>query len=827
MGRILCAVAILAVVAMANCEDETRDATLLSSGNDKFTAKMFSEIALKNPSESFVLSAFSVLTPLAQLSLASDGNTHDELLRAIGSPDDQTTKSILQYMNSKLRSMKGIDLKMASKIYIADGYAINDEYAAVSRGTFLSDVKNVDFKENEQTADEINAWVENQTNHRIKDVVNPSSLTADTRAVLVNAFYFKGTWRYPFRKDLTRDRDFHVTQRKTVQVSTMYKRGYYYFSVNVALDAKLLGIPYEGDESVFYIILPNKIDGLTELMNNLKDPSVLENALHDLFYMEVEAYIPKFKIETTTNLKEVLSKVGVNEIFEPSMANLTKLIKDQKDFYISEANQKAVIEINEEGIEVAAANNFGISNLDVSRPQSMVFDADHPFVFLLRTEKIVMFNGVFYPWARIFCFRGLNFDEAARSLNRSRITSSISNANEQQRHMNMAFHYCLLLSIVVGIASCNDGTAPAQLFTDENNKLFVKIFPDVAKNEVNKSFALSPLSVLTTLSQLALASEGSSHEELLDAIGTSDDQSIESVFAYKDTKLRSLKGLISANKIYVDKHYTINHEFAKLSNKVFQSDVQNIDFTNIEQAANEINTWAKDESNDNTEDIVSTNTLSRISKLLLVGVNYFKGMWKNSFHPGHTTDLDFQVTPEKKVPFMYRHHYYNFTHSNDLEAKILEIPYEDEGTSFFIILPDEVNGITNLIEKIKDKSVLDQALNNLEKIATKVYIPKFKLESTISLKESLPSIGVEKILAPGYADLGKLVKEPEDFALNDAIQSVSIEISEEGIEQTLFEFIPPYEPGFVPNFNIFFADHPFLFFVRTGQDILISGVYYS
>ncbi|XP_068630588.1 antichymotrypsin-2-like [Battus philenor] len=395
--------------------------------------------------------------------------------------------------------------------------------------------------------------------------------------------------------------------------------------------------------------------------------------------------------------------------------------------------------------------------------------------------------------------------------------------------MNMAVYYCLFLSIVVGLASCNDGTAPAKLFTDENNKLFVKLFPDVAKNEVNKNFALSPLSVLTTLSQLALASEGNSHEELLNAIGTSDDQSIESVFAYKDTRLRSLKGLISANKIYVDKHYIINHEFAKLSNKVFQSDVQNIDFTNIEHAAKDINTWVKEETNDNMEDIVSANTLSANSKLLLASVNYFKGMWKNSFHPGHTTNQNFRVSSEKNnsVPYMYRKSDYNYKHNMDLKAKILEIPYEDEDTSFFLILPDEVYGISDVVEKVKDKDVLQKALNNLELTHTKVYIPKFKLESTISLKEFLPSIGVEKVFTSGNAKLDKLVKESNDFVLSDAVQKVFVEIGEEGVEQTLFEFEPPYISGFVPTFNIFFADHPFMFLVRTGQDILLAGVYYS
>ncbi|XP_068630210.1 alaserpin-like isoform X1 [Battus philenor] len=347
---------------MTKCGDETRNAALLSSGSEKFTAKMFTETAIKNQGKSFVISAFSVLTPLAQLSLASEGNTHDELVQALGSPDDQTTKSIFQHMNSKLKSVKGVELKMASKIYIADDYSINDEYAAVSRETFQSDIGNVDFRKSIQTAGKINAWVENQTNHRIKDLVDPNSLSADTKAVLVNTIYFKGCWKFPFQRNLTRNRDFHVPQEKTIKVPTMYTKGSYLYSENEELDAQLLEIPYDGDESAFIIILPNKVDGVTELVNKLKHPSALTNALQSMSHFEVEAYIPKFKIETTTNLKEILPKVRVKEIFDSSRANLTKLIRNQKDLYISEATQKAFIEINEEGAEAAAGNSKNIFN---------------------------------------------------------------------------------------------------------------------------------------------------------------------------------------------------------------------------------------------------------------------------------------------------------------------------------------------------------------------------------------------------------------------------------------------------------------------------------
>ncbi|CAG5027435.1 unnamed protein product [Parnassius apollo] len=387
---------VLVIIAMVNGGDDTKYRELLTAGNNNFTAKMFSEVAKTKQDRSFVLSAFSVLTPLAQLSLASDGDSHDELLKAIGLPDDESTKSVFSYMNSKLRTVKGVDLKMANKIYVAKNYDLNDNYAAISRETFESEVKNVDFTHNEETAKEINAWVEDQTNHRIKNLVDPQTLTSDTRAVLVNAIYFKGMWKNPFNKMFTSDSNFHVSRENTIKVPTMYRKGNYNYGEIADLNAKILAIPYEGDESAFYIILPNNIDGITELEEKLKDPSILDNALKSLYEVEVEAYIPKFKIETSTNLKEILPKIGVKKIFSPEHAKLNKLLKEAGNLYVSEAIQKAFIEINEEGAEAAAANEFGISYLAAFIPQTIRFVADHPFVFVLKTGQNIIFNGIFY-----------------------------------------------------------------------------------------------------------------------------------------------------------------------------------------------------------------------------------------------------------------------------------------------------------------------------------------------------------------------------------------------------------------------------------------------
>ncbi|XP_026485749.2 alaserpin-like isoform X1 [Vanessa tameamea] len=392
--KLLLCICFLSIAVSAMAEQDVDQ--ILQDGNNKFTANMFNEVVKANKEKSIVLSAYSVMPPLAQLALASVGESHDELLNAIGMPNDNVTKAAFSFANSKLRSTKGVTLQTASKIYVAQNYELNTEFAAVSRDTFGSEVKNVDFSKNTEVAAEVNAWVEDQTNHRIKDLVDPASLTSDTRALLVNAIYFKGTWKIPFQTFATKDRDFHVTKNKVVQVPTMYNKDTYSYTESIELNAQILEIPYEGDEASCVFVLPREIDGINELAEKLKDPTVLDKAMSNMREIEVEVYLPKFKIETTTDLKDILQKMDVQRLFSPKTARLDNLLKHTSNLYIDSALQKAFIEINEEGAEAAAANVIGIAGasvvIDPIKPP--VFKADRPFYFAIKTNSITLFNGI-------------------------------------------------------------------------------------------------------------------------------------------------------------------------------------------------------------------------------------------------------------------------------------------------------------------------------------------------------------------------------------------------------------------------------------------------
>ncbi|GBP43742.1 Alaserpin [Eumeta japonica] len=370
-------------------------------------------IVNSNPDNSVVLSAFSVLPPLAQLSLASVGESHDELLIAMGLQNDNVLKSI-----------KGVELKLSSKMYVAEDYQIQEQFQVDTRRLFDSEIENINFVKSTEAASEINQWVEDKTNHRIKDLVQPDSLDGDTRAVLVNTIYFKGSWKTKFNKDATTDRNFYVSAANTVRIPTMYIDGEYKYGRNDELNAqgkmmkgkflRYVGTPTSKSTPRSWLLnvsqvlqkrlptkqrhLPRIFTSARELITIFKElkenPALLTEASKRMHSTKLEVYLPKFKIETATDLKEAHLKIGVTKIFDSRTARLENLVGTEEPLYVSEAIQRAFIEVNEEGAEAAAANVFGIKYECAYVP--FKFKADRPFYYEIKAKEEFLFNCVLY-----------------------------------------------------------------------------------------------------------------------------------------------------------------------------------------------------------------------------------------------------------------------------------------------------------------------------------------------------------------------------------------------------------------------------------------------
>ena len=244
------------------------------------------------------------------------------------------------------------------------------------------------MKENEKAVNKINDWVKEKTNNMIPKLLQ--SLDPSTVLVLLNAVYFKGTWMKQFSKEATFAQKFYNrgVEEKAKMVEMMHKKDSFPFYEEETFQA--LQLPYAGEEIAMMFLLPREKNGLDKL-ERMFSPSFLEDLKQKLWKQKVEVSLPRFRLEYTKSLIPYFSELGVKRAFSRG-AELT-VASDCPDLAVSEILHKAVLEVNEEGSEAAAATMVGVMLCClVMEPE---FVADHPFAFVIYNTKtdLILFMG--------------------------------------------------------------------------------------------------------------------------------------------------------------------------------------------------------------------------------------------------------------------------------------------------------------------------------------------------------------------------------------------------------------------------------------------------
>lgn len=243
----------------------------------------------------------------------------------------------------------------------------------------------------------INRWVAEQTNNKITEVISPGALNALTRLVLVNAVYFKGDWVKKFDKKETRDVDFHVTPKKSVNVKMMSQVMNLYYGWNSELHCQAIELPYSGKSLSMFILLPDKTaTSLSEVEKKLSASDLVIVRLK--FHMrlrKVRVWLPRFSLDEKLDLVNMLAAMGMSDLFQQGAADLSG-IDEWKNLYVSKVVHRAKVEVNEEGTEAAAATAVvATTRSGRHQPPSIVFHADHPFIFFIqeKSTKSILFLG--------------------------------------------------------------------------------------------------------------------------------------------------------------------------------------------------------------------------------------------------------------------------------------------------------------------------------------------------------------------------------------------------------------------------------------------------
>ncbi|XP_050395804.1 leukocyte elastase inhibitor [Patella vulgata] len=364
----------------------------LTQSNMKFGLDILKTIASSKPTENIFVSPLSIQTAMAMLHLGTRNNSKAEVEKVLYFDFDSVHGSLGEYLQILNQKQSSYALSSANQVFINNKYKFLEEYLQTLQATYKAEAQTCDFISNaEGEKDKINKWVEGETNSKIKDLIPSGMLNPLTAMVLVNAIYFKGNWENQFEVEDTQSEEFYIDPSSHVDVQMMKMKMKFKFGQSDDLSCSILELPYVKKDLSMVLLLPQKIDGVASLVNNLT-PSNLNKLMKEMKEVKVDIALPKFKLEADLNLKEVLINLGLSDIFVVSKADLSG-IDGTRELYVSDAIHKAFIEVNEEGTEAAAATAVTIMKRSlVMIPQ---FRADHPFLFFIKDNRsdMILFWG--------------------------------------------------------------------------------------------------------------------------------------------------------------------------------------------------------------------------------------------------------------------------------------------------------------------------------------------------------------------------------------------------------------------------------------------------
>lgn len=359
-----------------------------ASADNTFTFSLFKEVAGENTNgANLFVSPLSVSMALGMTSNGANGET----LKAIDSTLNFTGFSqdaINSYYNKLVTELPKLDpnttLKISNSIWYDQKFSVLPQFIQTDSTYFHAAVQPLDFT-SKSAVTTINNWVSDQTNGKIKQLLN--SIQPSEVMYLVNAIYFKSTWLTKFDPSKTQKMAFNIVGNSPVQADFM--QGKVKFNTLLQDNVRIVELPYSNSKYSMVIVMPVSGDKLSDVVANLNSAqwqTWMSNLRSD---DSMVLQMPKFQFSYGVTLNDALKALGMSIAFGDA-ADFTR-INANGMLSISQVKHKAYIAVDEEGTEAAAATSVGIQPTDAPEPLTI----DHPFLFVIREMKtgLILFAG--------------------------------------------------------------------------------------------------------------------------------------------------------------------------------------------------------------------------------------------------------------------------------------------------------------------------------------------------------------------------------------------------------------------------------------------------
>lgn len=348
--------------------------------------------ALRAGDGNLFFSPYSISTAFAMMYGGARGETAQQMGKTLHfdlpQAEFHAAFGKLQAHVAALSKGDAVTLALANSLWLNPSFTLTDAFTALVEQAYGANLFFVDFmKQPEESRAQINAWVAEQTRQKIAELLKSGDVNSDTRVVLANAIYFQANWRDAFDEKQTWNAPFWISNDEQIETPTMQQTGA--FEYGETDDMQILALPYAGESVYMVILLPRAPDGLAKIEAQMSMKRVME-WLRLTEKQKVVVALPKFALRFHCDILETMGAMGFTSVNDFSgMA--------EEPLTLSKVIHEAMVDVNEQGSEAAAATGAVMSRSMARHPE---FQANHPFAFFMidvKTDSILFVGRVVNP----------------------------------------------------------------------------------------------------------------------------------------------------------------------------------------------------------------------------------------------------------------------------------------------------------------------------------------------------------------------------------------------------------------------------------------------
>ena len=324
----------------------------------------------------------------------------------------------------------------------------------------------------------------------------------------------------------------------------------------------------------------------------------------------------------------------------------------------------------------------------------------------------------------------------------------------------------MIMAALAVLASCSPKAM--QKTTENGSELgfsvdFIRHALQVSDPDENLS--VSPYSAGVAMSMLTEGAAGETKAELDNALNGC-------LFTAADLGSNDTVKITSANSVWLDNDFAVRNEYVSHMQKEYDALATVLSFSDP-ATVSAINDWCAEHTDGMIKGIVGR--LTPEMKMILANALYFKAEWAKTFSAGLTKPGVFHGSKgDTDISFMYKKDHFGY--AEYYGNQLIELPYRTGRYAMYILLPAENMNVRDVASYLYESGV-KEVIGMLESRQVNLKMPKFKVETDISLVKTFEAMGVRTAFTSA-ADLSGIARGP--LAVSDVLQKTVVEVNEKG-----------------------------------------------